>query len=97
MFTVTLYRSTFALMLAIGHSHFVPLTALVFEILICTPPAFMLLYEKVLAPLCGCMIIYSVFTKKRSQWYIVHFLVNTEYWGVFQTKIFSVAVFNCVK
>ena len=28
-----------------------PLTALVFEILICTPPAFMLLYEKVLAPL----------------------------------------------
>src|SRR4029434_5624219 len=37
---VTLYRSTFEHMLAIGHSHFVPLTLLVFEILICTPPAF---------------------------------------------------------
>ena len=35
--------------------------------------------------------------QKRSQWYIIHFLVNTEYWGVFQTKIFSVAVFSCVK
>src|SRR4029434_3314372 len=41
----------------------------------------------------GCMIIYSVFTKKRSQWDIIHFLFNTEYWGVFQTKIFSAAVF----
>src|SRR4029434_3531169 len=42
----------------------------------------------------GCIILYSVFTKKRSQWYIIHFLFITEYWGVFQTKIFSVAVFE---
>ena len=32
-----------------------------------------------------------------SQVYNIHFLVNTECWGVFQTNIFSVAIFSCVK
>src|SRR4029434_5008855 len=73
------FMSTFALMLVICHSHFIPITVLVFEILICTQPTF---------------TVHTVFTKKRSQWDIIHFLFNTEYWGVFQTKIFSVAVFE---
>src|SRR4029434_3656169 len=38
MFTVTRYMSTFSTASIIGHSHFVPLTALVFEIIICFPP-----------------------------------------------------------
>ena len=41
------YMSMFALMLVIGHSHFIPITALVFEILIRTH----IVVLNVLAPL----------------------------------------------